>query len=129
MNYYEGYCDDYQRDTAHLFLVEHDSYTMLLDTYSVEKPLLEELPNLYRVCRTLTRLEQHAVKVVADQFFSVSAIDGLRHNHRADREIAKARPKIKVALSTAEKAAACLKKGRLSGERQKRTTEIHEVIF
>lgn len=98
MNYYERYCGDYQRDTAHLSLAEHGAYTMLLDTYfSVEKPLPEELSSLYRVCRAMTRLEQHAVKVVADQFFPVSEMDGLRHNHRADREIAKARPKIEAA--------------------------------
>lgn len=98
MNYYERYCGDYQRDTAHLSLAEHGAYTMLLDTYfSVEKPLPKELPSLYRVCRAMTRLEQHAVKAVADQFFPVSEMDGLRHNHRADREIAKARPKIEAA--------------------------------
>ena len=98
VNYYERYCGDYQRDTAHLSLAEHGAYTMLLDTYfSVEKPLPEELPSLYRVCRAMTRQEQLAVKAVAEQFFPVSQIDGLRHNQRADREIAKARPKIDAA--------------------------------
>lgn len=98
MNYYERYCGDYQRDTAHLSLAEHGAYTMLLDTYfSVEKPLPEDLQSLYRVCRAMTRLEQQAVKAVATQFFPVSEVDGLRHNHRADREIAKARPKIEAA--------------------------------
>jgi uncharacterized protein YdaU (DUF1376 family) len=98
MNYYERYCGDYQRDTAHLSLAEHGAYTMLLDTYfSVEKPLPEDLSSLYRVCRAMTRLEQQAVKVVAEQFFPVSYDDGLRHNQRADREIARARPKIEAA--------------------------------
>ena len=98
MNYYERYCGDYQRDTAHLSLSEHGAYTMLLDTYfSVEKPLPEDLPSLYRVCRAMTRIEQQAVKSVAEQFFPVSKMDGLRHNRRADREIAKARPKIEAA--------------------------------
>jgi len=98
MNYYERYCGDYQRDTAHLSLAEHGAYTMLLDTYfSVEKPLPEDLSSLYRVCRAMTRLEQQAVKSVAEQFFPVSGGDGLRHNQRADREIAKARPKIEAA--------------------------------
>jgi uncharacterized protein YdaU (DUF1376 family) len=104
VNYYERYCGDYQRDTAHLSLAEHGAYTMLLDTYfSVEKPLPNELSSLYRVCRAMTRLEQHAVKVVADQFFPVSEMDGLRHNHRADREIAKARPKIEAARINGKK--------------------------
>ena len=98
MNYYERYCGDYQRDTAHLSLAEHGAYTMLLDTYfSVEKPLPEDLASLYRVCRAMTRLEQQAVKAVAEQFFPVLQEDGLRHNQRADREIARARPKIEAA--------------------------------
>lgn len=98
MNYYERYCGDYQRDTAHLSLAEHGAYTMLLDAYfSVEKPLPKDLSSLYRVCRAMTRFEQQAVKEVAEQFFPVSEVDGLRHNPRADREIAKARPKIEAA--------------------------------
>lgn len=104
MNYYERYCGDYQRDTAHLSLAEHGAYTMLLDTYfSVEKPLPEDLPSLYRVCRAMTRPEQQAVKGVAAQFFPVCEIDGLRHNRRADREIAKARQKIETARSNGRK--------------------------
>ncbi|SEK61413.1 YdaU family protein [Nitrosovibrio tenuis] len=98
MNYYERYCGDYQRDTAHLSLAEHGAYTMLLDTYfSVERPLPSDLTSLYRVCRAMTRLEQQAVMAVAEQFFPISEVDGLRHNQRADREIAKARPKIEAA--------------------------------
>lgn len=104
VNYYERYCGDYQRDTAHLSLAEHGAYTMLLDTYfSVEKPLPKELPSLYRVCRAMTRIEQQAVKTVAEQFFPVLEIDGLRHNRRADREIAKARPKIEAARINGKK--------------------------
>ncbi|SFW21104.1 DUF1376 domain-containing protein [Nitrosovibrio sp. Nv17] len=98
MNYYERYCGDYQRDTAHLSLAEHGAYTMLLDTYfSVEKPLPRELPALFRICRAMTRMEQQAVTAVAEQFFPISENDGLRHNIRADREIAKARPRIEAA--------------------------------
>jgi uncharacterized protein YdaU (DUF1376 family) len=104
VNYYERYCGDYQRDTAHLSLAEHGAYTMLLDTYfSVEKPLPSDLPSLYRVCRAMTRLEQQAVKSVVEQFFPVSPADGLRHNQRADREIAKARPKIEAARNNGRK--------------------------
>ena len=52
MNYYERYCGDSQRDTAHLSLAEHGAYTMLLDVYlSVEKPLPKELSSLRRVER------------------------------------------------------------------------------
>lgn len=104
LNYYERYCGDYQRDTAHLSLAEHGAYTMLLDAYfSMEKPLPKDLPSLYRVCRAMTRLEQQAVKAVVEQFFRISEIDGLRHNQRADREIAKARPKIEAARMNGRK--------------------------
>ena len=122
MNYYERYCGDYQRDTAHLSLAEHGAYTMLLDTYfSVEKPLPKELPALFRVCRAMTRVEQHAVKAVADQFFPVSEIDGLRHNARADREIAKARPKIEAARINGRKG------GRPSKEREAGNEDRNEM--
>jgi uncharacterized protein YdaU (DUF1376 family) len=120
MNYYERYCGDYQRDTAHLSLAEHGAYTMLLDTYfSVEKPLPSDLPSLYRVCRAMTRLEQQAVKSVAEQFFPISAIDGLRHNQRADREIAKARPKIEAARNNGRKGGRPPKEAALQQEMEK----------
>jgi uncharacterized protein YdaU (DUF1376 family) len=120
MNYYERYCGDYQRDTAHLSLAEHGAYTMLLDTYfSVEKALPSDLPSLYRVCRAMTRLEQQAVKSVAEQFFPVSAVDGFRHNQRADREIAKARPKIEAARANGRKGGRPLKEAALQREMER----------
>jgi uncharacterized protein YdaU (DUF1376 family) len=120
MNYYERYCGDYQRDTAHLSLAEHGAYTMLLDTYfSVEKPLPSDLPSLYRVCRAMTRLEQQAVKSVAEQFFPVFAIDGFRHNQRADREIAKARPKIEAARNNGRKGGRPPKEAMLQREKER----------
>src|SRR3954453_2471882 len=123
MNYYERYCGDYQRDTAHLSLAEHGAYTMLLDTYfSVEKPLPTDLASLYRVCRAMTRLEQQAVRAVAEQFFPISKLDGLSNNHRADREIAKARPKIEAARINGRKG------GRPSkSSEQKSLQETHNI--
>lgn len=123
MNYYERYCGDYQRDTAHLSLAEHGAYTMLLDTYfSVEKPLPEELTSLFRVCRAMTRVEQQAVRAVTEQFFPVSGIDGLRHNARADREIAKARPKIEAARINGRKG------GRPSREKVAEIESRYEIL-
>ena len=123
MNYYERYCGDYQRDTAHLSLAEHGAYTMLLDTYfSVEKPLPEELTSLFRVCRAMTRVEQQAVRAVAEQFFPVSGIDGFRHNARADREIAKARPKIEAARINGRKG------GRPSREKVAEIESRYEIL-
>lgn len=94
MNYYERYCGDYQRDTAHLSLMEHGAFTMLLDTYyATEKPLGFDSVSLFRICRAMTPEEQTAVVRVADEFFPVSE-DGLRHNKRADALIASTRAKL-----------------------------------
>ncbi|MCF1367331.1 YdaU family protein [Burkholderia cenocepacia] len=94
MNYYERYCGDYQRDTAHLSLTEHGAFTMLLDTYyATEKPLGFDSVSLFRICRAMTPEEQAAVVRVADEFFPISE-DGLRHNKRADALIASTRAKL-----------------------------------
>lgn len=94
MNYYERYCGDYQRDTAHLSLTEHGAFTMLLDTYyATEKPLGFDSVSLFRICRAMNPEEQAAVVRVADEFFPVCD-DGLRHNKRADALIASTRAKL-----------------------------------
>lgn len=97
MNYYERYCGDYARDTAHLSLAEHGAYTLLLDAYySTERGLPEPYGPLYRLCRAMNKAEQGSVRVVADEYFPVGE-DGLRHNARADRDLAKALPRIATA--------------------------------
>ncbi|MBN9093890.1 YdaU family protein [Pandoraea pnomenusa] len=94
MNYYERYCGDYQRDTAHLSLVEHGAFTMLLDTYyATEKPLGFDSVSLFRICRAITEEERAAVLRVVDEFFPVGE-DGLRHNKRADELITITRSKL-----------------------------------
>lgn len=91
MNWYARYAGDYMQDTAHLSLVEHGAYTMMLDLYyGPEKPLPNDDVALFRICRAFTAEEQEAVLSVARQYFPVCD-DGLRHNGRADREIAKRR--------------------------------------
>lgn len=94
MNFYERYCGDYGRDTGHLSLSQHGAYTLMLDHYyATEKPLPADLASLYRICRAMNKAEQDAVRVVAESFFPVGD-DGMRHNRRADEEIAEARPRI-----------------------------------
>jgi len=94
MNYYRRFMGDYAKKTAALSLAEHGAYTLLLDElYSTETPLPAEHEALYRLCRAMTKVEQDAVRAVADRFFPVEA-DGLRHNQRADEEIAKAQATI-----------------------------------
>jgi len=97
VNYYERYCGDYARDTGDLSLQEHGAYTVMLDTYyATETPLPADHRALYRICRAMTAKEQGAVGSVADRFFPIGP-DGLRHNKRADQEIADARRRIDAA--------------------------------
>lgn len=97
MNYYQRFLGDYSRDTRHLPLAAHGAYTLLLDTYyATETPLPADLDSLYRICSAINEQDRQAVNVVAEKFFPV-ADDGLRHNRRADTEIAKARPRIAAA--------------------------------
>jgi uncharacterized protein YdaU (DUF1376 family) len=89
MNFYKRFMGDYMRDTSHLSLTEHGAYTVLLDHYySTSRPLPRAADALYRLCRATTKLEQVAVASVVEQFFPVGE-DGLRHNFRADAELAK----------------------------------------
>lgn len=82
---------DYMRDTAHLSLSEHGAYRVLLDTYyATEQPLPAEKTALYRITKAITLAERKSVDTVAAQFFPIQA-DGLRHNQRADAEIANAK--------------------------------------
>lgn len=112
MNFYPRYPGDYAKKTARLSLAEHGAYTLLLDEiYSTEEPLPADTDELCRICRALTKDERAAVIKVADKFFPVGS-DGLRHNERADEEIAQARPKIEAAKANGKK-----------GGRPKKTTQ------
>lgn len=89
MNYYPRYMGDFQSATMHLSMTEDGAYNRLLDHYySKGKPLPADLRQLYRIARATEKFEQLAVDVVAEEFFPVGP-DGLRHNDRADEEIAK----------------------------------------
>lgn len=89
MNFYKRYMGDYMRDTSHLTLTDHGAYTVLLDHYySTGRPLPGDAETLYRICRATTKPEQQSVKSVAETFFPLHD-DGLRHNDRADKELAK----------------------------------------
>lgn len=103
MNYWERYGGDYSRDTAHLSLAEHGAYSLLLDAYyAMEKPFGADYGPLYRLCRAMSKPEQAAVRAVADEFFPITE-DGLRHQQRADREIAKAMRRINTSRDNGAK--------------------------
>lgn len=94
MNYYRRFMGDYASKTADLSLAEHGAYNVLLDTcYSTERPLPGGHDALYRLCRAMSKDEQQAVRNVADRFFPLAS-DGMRHNPRAEEEIAKAQSTI-----------------------------------
>jgi len=109
VNYFELYTGDYQRDTADLTLIEHGAFLLLLSAYyATERPLpvgqmgnpreTEPFPSgfnpVFRIARAMTDEEKSAVVIVADRFFPIDPVDGLRHNARADEEIAKYRARI-----------------------------------
>ncbi len=88
-NYYEKYPGDYLRDTRHLTVTQHGAYNLLMDVYYAKgKPLQADVALLARSVGCQTKLERDAVAVVVAEFFPISD-DGLRHNTRCDKEIAK----------------------------------------
>lgn len=103
------YVGDYQRKTAHLSLVEHGVYALLLDHYySTGSPLPANAPVLQRVCRAFAPEEQAAVQSVVDQFFTLE--DDGYHNAKADEELSKrcsiSEKRAKAAAEKHKKAAA-----------------------
>jgi uncharacterized protein YdaU (DUF1376 family) len=68
--WYAFYVGDYARDTAHLSLLEHGAYRLLLDHYyATGHPLPNDLSKLYRICRARSPAERKAVSLVASEFF------------------------------------------------------------
>lgn len=97
MNFWNRWIGDYLRDTRGCSLAEHGAYALLLDEYyASEKPLPDDIDRLCRLCGAITEDERLAVERVVDAFFPL-AEDGLRHNARADREVARAKPRIAIA--------------------------------
>lgn len=97
MNYFEFYPGDYMRDTADLSPTEHGCYLLLMCSYySTERALPSEYDALYRISHAHSKIEQVALRSVVERYFSIGD-DGLRHNLRADQEIAKAQPRIRAA--------------------------------
>lgn len=100
LNYYEHHLGDYAKDTAHLSMVEHGAYRLLLDRYYSTG---EAIPadQAYRVARARSREERAAVEAVLGEFFTLT--DGRWHNSRADAEITKAQAKINAAQTNGKK--------------------------
>jgi uncharacterized protein YdaU (DUF1376 family) len=82
------YWSDYSRDTAHLSILEHGAYFLLLSHYYMTGgPISANAMHLHRICRCTDDAEKSAVDRVLAEFFT---LDGdLWSNKRADMEIAK----------------------------------------
>lgn len=94
MNYYERHLGDYARDTAHLSMLEHGAYNLLLDRYyATEQGIPAD--QAHRLARARTREERAAVDAVLQEFFSLQ--DNVWTHKRADAELGKAQARIKAA--------------------------------
>jgi uncharacterized protein YdaU (DUF1376 family) len=93
MNYYERHLGDYAKDTAHLTMIEHGAYCLLLDRYYArEEPLPAEISECCRLVRVTRAKETKAIQAVLKEFFTLKP-DGW-HIERCDREISKYRATI-----------------------------------
>jgi uncharacterized protein YdaU (DUF1376 family) len=100
INYYERHLGDYAKDTAHLSMLEHGAYGLLLDRYySTEQGIPAD--QAHRVARARTKEEREAVDTILNEFFTLT--DGIWRNGRADEEVAKAQTKITAAQSNGKK--------------------------
>jgi uncharacterized protein YdaU (DUF1376 family) len=100
--WYPFYPGDYARDTAHLSLIEHGAYRLLLDHYySTGGPLPANADRLHKICRAVADAEKDAVLYIVQEFFTET--EGGYINERADIVIIKA-------AQTSEKRAKAAKK-------------------
>lgn len=100
MNYYERHIGDYARDTAHLTMLEHGAYTLLMDRYYATETGIPA-DQAHRLARARTRDEKAAVDSVLQEFFTLA--DGVWKKNRIEREIEKAQAKISAAQLNGKK--------------------------
>lgn len=100
MNYYERHLGDYAKDTAHLTMLEHGAYSLLLDRYySTEAGI--PVDQVHRVTRARSVSEKAAVDAVLAEFFTL--VDGVWTKGRVEEEIEKAAVKISAAKENGRK--------------------------
>lgn len=104
MNYFELYPGDYLRDTSRLSLLEHGIYLkLMLSYYGDEAPLPAEFSAIFSIISATNSDEKKATRAVVEKFFPIDPKDGLRHNKRADEEIAKALKRIETSRKNGAK--------------------------
>lgn len=99
-DWYPHYVGDYSKKTAHLTMMEHGAYRLLLDHYyATGKPITNDVVQLHRICRAFADAERDAIDKILSDFFVLK--NGFYHHERADREIEK-----RISLSDSRKQAA-----------------------
>lgn len=97
--WYAHYLDAYARDTAHLTMLQHGAYRLLLDHYyATSNPLPANAEQLHRICRANEPQEIAAVDFVVAEFFHIKR--GKYHQKKCDSEITRA-AEISVSRSNA----------------------------
>lgn len=99
--WYPFYWRDYAGDTAHLTMVQHGAYLLLMQHYYLKGAALPANAELlHRVCRCTTDTERDAVLAVLGEFFVL--VDGAYHHARIDAELEKSKNISKVRKEAAE---------------------------
>jgi len=89
LRWYAHELEKYAKKTAHLTILQHGAYRLLLDhIYRTGGPLPADLPSIHRVCRAESKADKQAISFVLAEFFKLHA-DGW-HNKTADEELQKA---------------------------------------
>lgn len=116
MNYYERHLGDYAKDTAHLSMLEHGAYNLLLDRYyGTESGIPAD--QVYRVARAASKAERLAVESVLKEFFTL--VDDCWVKNRVEEEIQRYRDSIPAAEE----------KKLNDKERQRRARERRKALF
>ena len=102
MHHYQFNIGDYKKDTAHLSLLEHGIYRMLIDSYYTnEGPLEADDAKLMRTHCVRSADEQQAYQNVINDFFEV--VNGAYKHEGCDKVLAKIYEKSDKARESAAK--------------------------
>jgi uncharacterized protein YdaU (DUF1376 family) len=87
-SWYPFYVGDYARKTAHLSMLEHGAYRLLLDHYyATGEPLPSDNAKLFRICRARTPSERKSVLSTVAEFFTKDGT--LLRSEKCDRVLNK----------------------------------------
>lgn len=102
MNHYPHHLGDYAKDTNGLTQGQHGAYRLLIDNYyATEKPLPNDIEELYTITRATTAAEKKNTDKVLAKYFSLKA-DGY-HKNRIDEEIALYQVAVETARANGKK--------------------------